>query len=174
MINFDFLNTFRKFQYIFLHCIISFIVICQKIGSGGHADVSLAIWTMRDGSTIEIAVKTFRNTSNEKYNEREIEFLKKVRHRNIVSLYALTTNSEGITSLLLEYSKCGSLKNYLYAKDKNDSYLYSYDISDSLRWMHQLAQVRFVQCLVTYINIQPKTILGYPILASEYNSPSRS
>lgn len=122
---------------------------------------------MRDGSEKEIAVKTFRNKSHEKYNEREIEFLKKVDHANIIAFYGLITDSEGRTSVLLEYSECGSLENYLYKENENDSYLYSYDISDSLRWMHQLAQVRFVQCLVTYINIQPKTILGHPLLASE-------
>lgn len=121
---------------------------------------------MRDGSKKEIAVKTFRNENHEKYNKREIEFLKKVHHANIIAFYGLITDS-GRTSVLLEYSECGSLENYLYKENENDSYLYSYDISDSLRWMHQLAQVRFVQCLVTYINIQPKTILGHPLLASE-------
>lgn len=144
-----------------------FIVYFQEIGTGGFGEVSLAILTMRDGSEKEIAVKTFRNKSHEKYNEREIEFLKKVDHANIIAFYGLITDSEGRTSVLLEYSECGSLENYLYKENENDSYLYSYDISDSLRWMHQLAQVRFVQCLVTYINIQPKTILGHPLLASE-------
>lgn len=91
-------------------------------------------------------VKVFRDTNPAKYNAREIMYLSEISHDNIVSFYGVTRNKESNMGILLEYSECGSLHDCLH-KPK-DGHVYSYDFVDALRWMHQLAKVRFIlyQC----------------------------
>lgn len=129
-------------------------IIWQRIGFGGFSDVYRSKWTKNDGTCVEVVVKLFRETNNEKYNEREIENLTKLSHENIVTLYGITESPESRTlAILLEYADCGTLYNCLYDK-LPDGGLYSYDYSDCLRWMQQFATVKpntsMLICLFTY------------------------
>lgn len=122
-------------------------MIWQKLGYGSFSDVYMAIWTDKIGNRKKIAAKIFRDTNSEKYDVREIKHLSEVTHKNIVTFYGTSKNSEARTALLLEYAECGTLYDCLYNQNQNGR-VYSYEYSDSLRWMHQLAKVRIVLNIV--------------------------
>lgn len=107
----------------------------------------MAIWTDKIGNRKKIAAKIFRDTNSEKYDVREIKHLSEVNHKNIVTFYGTSKNSEARIALLLEYADCGTLYDCLYNQNQNGR-VYSYEYSDSLRWMHQLAKVRIVLNIV--------------------------
>lgn len=83
---------------------------------------------------------------------REIKCLSEISHDNIVTFYGISKNSESITVMLLELADCGSLHDCLYMRTQ-DWHLYSYEYSDSLRWMHHLARVAFLPCQCICQNI---------------------
>ncbi|XP_043070792.1 uncharacterized protein LOC116806157 [Drosophila grimshawi] len=110
------------------------IKLCEYvIGKSEYGIVYRAEW--RD---IEIGLKKYIKVC--KNNIRpglvdEITLLSSNAHDNIVRLYGITYDSQEIAHLLMEYTTCGSLYNYLHGEEKRD-----YTISNSLHWMYQAAK----------------------------------
>lgn len=102
---------------------------------------------MDGGCRKEIAVKVFRD-SNPKYDTREIMHLSKVNHENVVAFYGISRNCDSCTAILLEYADGGTLYDYIYNKSRSER-VDSYEYLKSMGWMHQLAKVQLLPCLVS-------------------------
>lgn len=87
-----------------------------------------------------IAIKEPNNDNIARENiEREIEFMYLVSHENIVSIFGSSENPQNLRPcILMEYTDCGSLYNYLHNGGVQER---AYSYLDCLRWMHQCAKV---------------------------------
>eukprot|EP00730_Choanoeca_flexa_P018062 TRINITY_DN8761_c0_g1_i2.p1 TRINITY_DN8761_c0_g1~~TRINITY_DN8761_c0_g1_i2.p1 ORF type:complete len:617 (+),score=178.57 TRINITY_DN8761_c0_g1_i2:180-2030(+) len=85
------------------------IELISQLGEGQYGEVYKGIWN----GTTEVAVKTLKSktTSPEEFLE-EAQLMKKLRHDNLVSLYAVCTIGEPIF-IITELCKNGSLLDYL-------------------------------------------------------------
>ncbi|KAH8313313.1 hypothetical protein KR067_003982, partial [Drosophila pandora] len=80
------------------------------LGSGAAGEVRRACWRGQ-----EIAVKLFDYFN--KFAEREITHLARLKHKNIVKVYG-TSKTGNDTYLLMEYVAGGSLHDFLHGKDQ--------------------------------------------------------
>ena len=85
------------------------IHLVEKLGAGQFAEVWMGIWN----GTTEVAVKTFRpGTMDAHAFLEEAAILKKLRHPNLIQLYAVCTQEEPVY-IITELMKHGSLLEYL-------------------------------------------------------------
>ncbi|XP_061638699.1 protein-tyrosine kinase 6b isoform X2 [Phyllopteryx taeniolatus] len=82
----------------------------DKLGSGYFADVYRGWWKSR----IRVAVKIIKNDSELNHSEfqREVQILKRLRHRHLISLFAVCTASSPYY-IITELMEKGSLLNLL-------------------------------------------------------------
>ena len=104
----------------------------ERLGSGNSGEVYRVTWRSKDHGTIEAAAKKIRYEGEVIESAREeVEFLKKLDHRNIIKYYDTMMDKEHVV-IITEYAAKGSLYHYLKDKDK---------LPDNLRnkWIFQLA-----------------------------------
>ncbi|XP_034480363.1 probable serine/threonine-protein kinase DDB_G0271682 isoform X1 [Drosophila innubila] len=110
------------------------IILLENIGQGAFSDVYSAKCPTKFADKI-IAVKKLRNSQDSSKNlERELIILSRLKHPNIVTLYGISKDEVNRFHILLEYSECGSLYNFLHVK-KN-----SVSDKNKLYWMLQCAK----------------------------------
>ncbi|XP_062124719.1 dual specificity protein kinase zak2-like isoform X5 [Drosophila sulfurigaster albostrigata] len=114
------------------------IELGELIGHGSYGIIHKAIWKLLDAKNISVAVKIIKNRSQnsvqfEKDVYKEIQNLRKCIHRNIVTLYGASKDSSNNIYLLLEYTDCGSLYDFLHHSLKEVSF------NVKLDWMLQCA-----------------------------------
>ncbi|XP_019747050.1 protein-tyrosine kinase 6b isoform X2 [Hippocampus comes] len=82
----------------------------EKLGSGYFADVYRGCWK----SCIRVAIKIIKNDSEKNHSEfqREVQILKRLRHRHLISLFAVCTASSPYY-IITELMEKGSLLNLL-------------------------------------------------------------
>ncbi|XP_061552104.1 protein-tyrosine kinase 6b isoform X2 [Phycodurus eques] len=85
----------------------------DKLGSGYFADVYRGWWKSR----IRVAVKIIKNDSELNHSEfqREVQILKRLRHRHLISLFAVCTASSPYY-IITELMEKGSLLNLLRSR----------------------------------------------------------
>ncbi|XP_034480935.1 serine/threonine-protein kinase TNNI3K-like [Drosophila innubila] len=93
---------------------INEIILLENIGYGQFGDVYTAKCPTKFGDKI-IAVKKLRNPQDSSNNlERELNFVSRLKHTNIVTLYGISIDQEKRFHILQEYSECGSLYKFLH------------------------------------------------------------
>ncbi|KRF81365.1 mitogen-activated protein kinase kinase kinase 10 isoform X2 [Drosophila virilis] len=106
----------------------------EVMGQGSFGAVYKA--TLR-GAQVAVKRYFFNNTQGNQGIEREVRYLSRVNHENIIKLYGTMVDEEGKTLVVMEYADCGSLHNYLYDNgEQKPNYIYTL----ALKWMHQLAK----------------------------------
>ncbi|XP_072027905.1 uncharacterized protein [Amphiura filiformis] len=111
----------------------------ERIGSGSSGTVYRCTWKSKEFGIIEAAAKQIKldGEITEK-QKREIEFVKKLDHKNIIRYYDAVIEREHVV-IVTEFAAKGSLCDYLKDKDKlPENLLHS--------WIYQLA------CGVNYLN----------------------
>ncbi|KAF8567034.1 hypothetical protein P879_06255 [Paragonimus westermani] len=89
------------------------IVLKEKIGHGQFADVYKAVWN----KTTIVAVKTLKPSSCDPDDFlREAQVMKRLRHPNLIQLYAICTQSEPFY-LVTEFMSKGSLLTHLQSAE---------------------------------------------------------
>jgi len=85
------------------------LVFQRKLGSGQFGDVWLGLWKNKT----EVAIKTLKeNTMTPESFLAEAGVMKKMRHKNLVQLYAICSDREPIY-IVTEFMKNGSLLDFL-------------------------------------------------------------
>ncbi|XP_062124717.1 tyrosine-protein kinase JAK2-like isoform X3 [Drosophila sulfurigaster albostrigata] len=114
------------------------IQLGELIGHGSYGIIHKAIWKLIGAENRSVAVQIIQNRSqssvqfqNDVYNE--IQNLRKCIHRNIVTLYGASKDLSNNIYLLLEYTDCGSLYDFLHHSLKEVSF------NVKLDWMLQCA-----------------------------------
>ncbi|XP_072028189.1 uncharacterized protein [Amphiura filiformis] len=110
----------------------------EHLGFGASGTVYRVTWKSTEFGTIEAAAKKirFEGDISEKH-KREIEFLKRLDHKNIVKYYDAVIEKEHVV-IITEYAAKGSLHGYLKDRDKLPKTLLQ-------RWIYHLA------CGVNYL-----------------------
>ncbi|XP_030555675.1 dual specificity protein kinase pyk3-like isoform X2 [Drosophila novamexicana] len=119
----------------------------------------------------QVAVKRYylNNTQGNQGIEREVRYLSRVNHENIIKLYGTMVDEEGKTLVVMEYADCGSLHSYLYDNGEQKP---NYKYTLALEWMHQLAKgIAYLHAMkprsVIYRDLKPHNLLltnGYRTL----------
>ncbi|XP_072028352.1 uncharacterized protein [Amphiura filiformis] len=89
----------------------------ECLGRGASADAFRVKWKSQEHGKIEVAAKKMSLDEENPITPREIEFLKKLNHRNIIKYYDTVMEAEHVI-ILTEYASKGSLYRYLKDKDK--------------------------------------------------------
>ncbi|XP_019907430.2 protein-tyrosine kinase 6b [Esox lucius] len=85
----------------------------EQLGSGYFADVHRGVWKNR----INVAIKILKNDSvNDLEFQREVQILKKIRHRHLISLFAVCTSSAPYY-IITELMEKGNLLNVLRSSE---------------------------------------------------------
>ncbi len=110
----------------------------EFLGGGAYGRVYRVTWKSQQFGTIEAAAKKIPiNGEITEQQKREIEYLKKLDHRNIIRYYDTIIEEEHVV-IVTEFAAKGSLYNYLKDKDKLPQNLLH-------QWIYHLA------CAVNYI-----------------------
>ncbi|KAM8829716.1 protein-tyrosine kinase 6-like [Synchiropus picturatus] len=86
----------------------------EKLGSGYFADVHKGRWKEH----INVAIKIIKNDTEMNHEEfqREVQMLKRLRHRHLISLFAVCTESAPFY-IITELMEKGSLLNFLRSSE---------------------------------------------------------
>ncbi|XP_062283451.1 protein-tyrosine kinase 6b [Scomber scombrus] len=86
----------------------------EELGSGYFSDVYRGLWK----KSINVAIKIIKNDSELNHHEfhREVQILKSLRHRHLISLFAVCTASTPFY-IITELMEKGSLLNFLRGKE---------------------------------------------------------
>ncbi|XP_072048655.1 uncharacterized protein [Amphiura filiformis] len=105
----------------------------EYLGGGASGSVYHVTWKSKQFGTIEAAAKKIRIDSEITTQlKREIEFLKRLNHKNIIKYYDTVLEKEHVV-IVTEYAAKGSLYAYLKDKDKLPKHLLH-------RWIFHLAR----------------------------------
>ncbi|XP_072048665.1 mitogen-activated protein kinase kinase kinase 13-like [Amphiura filiformis] len=105
----------------------------EYLGGGAGGSVYRATWKSKEFGTIEAAAKKIRIDSEITTQlKQEIEFLKRLNHKNIIKYYDTVLEKEYVV-IVTEYAAKGSLYAYLKDKDKLPKHLLH-------RWIFHLAR----------------------------------
>ncbi|XP_072027807.1 uncharacterized protein [Amphiura filiformis] len=110
----------------------------ERLGFGASGTVYRVTWKSKEFGTIDAAAKKirFEGEISEKH-KREIEFLKRLDHKNIIKYYDAVMEKEHVV-IITEYAAKGSLDGYLKDRDKLPKTLLQ-------QWIYHLA------CGVNYL-----------------------
>ncbi|KAF5903431.1 protein-tyrosine kinase 6-like [Clarias magur] len=86
----------------------------EKLGSGFFADVYRGLWK----NQTNVAIKILKNhdSLNQKNFQLEVEALKKLRHHQLISLFAICTSSTPYY-IITEYMEKGNLQDFLRSQE---------------------------------------------------------
>ncbi|XP_072048663.1 mitogen-activated protein kinase kinase kinase 20-like [Amphiura filiformis] len=105
----------------------------ERLGSGASGEVFRVTWKSKEFGTIEAAAKKIRLDEEPTAQQKsEIEFLKRLDHKNIVKYYDTVLEKKHVV-IVTEYAAKGSLYDYLKDKDKLPEHLLH-------RWIFHLAR----------------------------------
>ncbi|XP_072048657.1 protein-tyrosine kinase 6-like [Amphiura filiformis] len=105
----------------------------ERLGSGASGEVFRVTWKSKEFGTIEAAAKKIRFDGQLTAQQKsEIEFLKRLDHKNIVKYYDTVLEKEHVV-IVTEFAAKGSLYDYLKDKDKLPEHLLH-------RWIFHLAR----------------------------------
>ncbi len=89
----------------------------ERLGSGAGGEVYRVTWKSQQVGTIEAAAKKIRIDGEiTEQQKREIEYLKKLDHKNIIRYYDTIIEAEHVV-IVTEFAAKGSLYDYLKDKD---------------------------------------------------------
>ncbi|XP_062127896.1 mitogen-activated protein kinase kinase kinase 7-like [Drosophila sulfurigaster albostrigata] len=129
----------------------------EILGQGNFGLVYKARWMTQNG-TREIAIKRILNNNNVA-NEREVRYLRLLKHENIMRFYGTTMDNEGRIILAMEYADGGTLDQFLHHSNRTVSN------KGKLNWMLQCAKgVAFLhkqQPIVIHRDLKPQNLLLY-------------
>ncbi|KAJ8017249.1 hypothetical protein DPEC_G00015840 [Dallia pectoralis] len=117
-------------------------VVGEQLGSGYFADVHRGMWKKR----INVAIKILKNDSvNDQEFQREVQILKKIRHRHLISLFAICTSSAPFY-IITELMEKGNLLNVLRNPEGSELRLMSLvdmaaQVTDGMAYLEQLNSI---------------------------------
>ncbi|KAG6538208.1 hypothetical protein ZIOFF_003320 [Zingiber officinale] len=130
----------------------------RLIGSGGFGHVYKG--TLRDGSFIAIKVLHQHDHNSSRIFNRECRVLKRVRHRNLMSIITTCSNPE-FKAIVLTFMSKGSLEDYLHPRGDSETFLslteivnICSDIAEGMAYLHSHAPVQVIHC-----DLKPSNIL---------------
>ncbi|XP_042416837.1 putative leucine-rich repeat receptor-like serine/threonine-protein kinase At2g24130 [Zingiber officinale] len=130
----------------------------RLIGSGGFGHVYKG--TLRDGSFIAIKVLHQHDHNSSRIFNRECRVLKRVRHRNLMSIITTCSNPE-FKAIVLTFMSRGSLEDYLHPRGDSETFLslteivnICSDIAEGMTYLHSHALVQVIHC-----DLKPSNIL---------------
>lgn len=90
------------------------IKLLSRLGAGNFGEVWLGLWRKQ----VKVAVKTLRKGAmSKKEFLQEAAIMKKLRHKKLVTLYAVCSKSEPIL-IITEYMRHGALLDFLRKRHK--------------------------------------------------------
>lgn len=114
------------------------LTIIKKIGQGVYSRVYLA---RHNDTKIEYALKIIENENKnvKKIIDREIDLLKNISHKNIISIYdVILCEKNNIIILILEYCHKGDLTHFLRGRrlSEKEGIYYIYQIIKGLKYLN--------------------------------------
>ncbi|XP_036844874.1 protein-tyrosine kinase 6 [Oncorhynchus mykiss] len=110
----------------------------EQLGTGFFADVHQGKWK----NSINVAIKILKNDSlNDHEFQREVQILKKLRHRHLISLFAVCTSSSPYY-IITELMEKGNLLNFLRGSEGSQLDLVSLadmaaQVADGMAYLEQ-------------------------------------
>ncbi|XP_042221339.1 tyrosine-protein kinase hopscotch-like [Homarus americanus] len=112
-----------------------------KIGEGNYGEVHRGLMTDDQGQTKTVAIKTLKAVGQVDDFKREVDIMKKLKHRNIVKLCGLVESEGEDMYMVMEYLPMGSLKDYIKTNKEHmkDSSLlkFAMDIAEGMDYLEQ-------------------------------------
>ncbi|XP_071541156.1 tyrosine-protein kinase hopscotch [Panulirus ornatus] len=124
-----------------LHLDKSDIKFIIKIGEGNYGEVHRGVMTNAQGQQETIAIKTLKAVGQIDDLKREIDIMKKLKHKNIVRLCGLVETDGEDMYMVMEYLPMGSLKDYVKAHKEhmkdNTLLKFAMDIAEGMDYLEQ-------------------------------------
>ncbi|XP_045617240.1 tyrosine-protein kinase hopscotch isoform X2 [Procambarus clarkii] len=119
----------------------SAIVFDIKIGEGNYGEVHRGMMTDDQGNKKIVAIKTLKAVGEVGDFKREVDIMKKLKHKNIVELCGLVESEGEDMYMVMEYLPMGSLKDYIkthkeHLKD-NTLLKFAMDIAEGMDYLEQ-------------------------------------
>jgi serine/threonine protein kinase len=116
------------------------IVYHELIAKGAYAQVYRATYAQR----FEVAVKVILDSDTDLYDEKEVNFLRRVRHRNVVRFFgAGQRSSDKRLFIVMEYMDAGSLDRFLQNGDTSWHIRKNIirDIVEGMVYLHKVSSI---------------------------------
>ncbi|XP_072028911.1 mitogen-activated protein kinase kinase kinase 10-like [Amphiura filiformis] len=129
----------------------------EFLGSGSSGTVYRVTWKSKEFGTIEAAAKKMIKFDKEttKQHKHEIEFLKKLDHKNIIRYYDTVIEKEHVV-IITEFAAKGSLYDYLKDKDglpEKHLHHWIYDLACGVNYLKKnnvaLHNLKSPNCMLT-------------------------
>lgn len=119
----------------------SAIVFGIKIGEGNYGEVYRGLMNDDQGHTKTVAIKTLKAVGQVDDFKREVDIMKKLKHKNIVELCGLVESEGEEMYMVMEYLPMGSLKDYIKSHKEHlkDATLlkFAMDIAEGMDYLEQ-------------------------------------